>query len=278
MPQKKLNRNELNRAILRIQKCAEELEVFSPNTVTHAGDISARAIESKINMALEDIFGCRSPEYYKFSTHLNTASVRLDKRTPIDEVINGYVKGKNESIIKLKSLIEVLEERLEFGEIDTEIVHRDSQHDTNRVFIVHGRDHGLKSQVSRYLSQIGLTPIILHEMPSGSKTLIEKMESCKDVGFAVVLMTADDRGASKDVIYEKQKLRPRQNVILELGYFIGSLGRERVCTLYEDEVEIPSDYSGVVFIPISDKEDGWKILLVRELKKAGMAINMDNVA
>ena len=65
---------------------------------------------------------------------------------------------------------------------------------TRRVFIVHGRDDAAKDALARYLSQLDLTPVILHEQPSGGKTIIEKFETHADVDFAVVLLTPDDKG------------------------------------------------------------------------------------
>jgi predicted nucleotide-binding protein len=74
--------------------------------------------------------------------------------------------------------------------------------------------------------------------------------------------------------YEAQQPRARQNVILELGYFLGKLGRGRVCVIYVDGVEIPSDYHGVVFVPL-DEAGAWRLRLARELKAAGFDIDMN---
>lgn len=89
-----------------------------------------------------------------------------------------------------------------------------------------------------------------------------------------MLLTPDDRGGTNDAPYEGQKLRARQNVILELGFFMGSLGRGRVCALYQEGVEIPSDYHGVAFISI-DPAGAWKFLLAKELKAAGIPIDIN---
>jgi predicted nucleotide-binding protein len=65
-------------------------------------------------------------------------------------------------------------------------------------------------------------------------------------------------------------------VILELGYFLGQLGRERVCALHLGEIEIPSDYNGVLFVPM-DAADGWKLRLAKEMKAAGLPVDMNDV-
>jgi len=142
------------------------------------------------------------------------------------------------------------------------------------VFVVHGHDDGAKNSVARFLEKLGLAPVILHEKPDGGQTIIEKFEHYSNVGFAVVLMSPDDVGAPAT---KKDNLCPRarQNVILELGFFVGKLGRKRVCALYVEGVEMPSDYNGVLYIPI-DRGDFWKMKLARELKNAGLPIDLND--
>lgn len=94
-----------------------------------------------------------------------------------------------------------------------------------------------------------------------------------DVSFAVVILTPDDVGYLKDKP-EDTKPRPRQNVILELGFFLDKLGRERVCPLYIGDIELPSDYDGVVYIPM-DQSDGWKLKLAKEIKEAGIDVDLN---
>lgn len=68
--------------------------------------------------------------------------------------------------------------------------------------------------------------------------------------------------------------RARQNVLLELGYFIGRLGRAKVCALKRGELEIPSDFAGVVWEKM-DAGNGWKLALARELKAAGYSVDLN---
>jgi predicted nucleotide-binding protein len=88
-----------------------------------------------------------------------------------------------------------------------------------------------------------------------------------------VLLTPDDEGCEKGGTAGP---RARQNVILELGYFMGRLGRNRVCALMSGEVEIPSDFGGVVYEPF-DASSGWKQKLGRELEAGGYEINWNTV-
>lgn len=142
------------------------------------------------------------------------------------------------------------------------------------VFIVHGHDHTALHHVARVISQLRLSPIILSEEPSGGKTIIEKLEQHAQAGFAVVLLTPDDFGYAAADGDAKLKPRARQNVILELGYFVGRLGRNRVCALVRGEVEIPSDWHGVIYHPL-DAGQGWQLILAKEIKAAGFDIDLN---
>jgi hypothetical protein len=142
-----------------------------------------------------------------------------------------------------------------------------------KAFVVHGHDEGAREAVARFLERIGFEAIILHEQANQGLTVIEKIEAHGDVGFAVVLLTPDDVGGAKDGVPQP---RARQNVVLELGYFVGRLGRSRVCALKRGEVEIPSDFGGVVYEPF-DASGGWKLALGRQLKAAGFDIDWNKV-
>jgi predicted nucleotide-binding protein len=140
----------------------------------------------------------------------------------------------------------------------------------DKIFIVHG--HGeVKDAVARLISALKLEPVILQEKPGGGHTLIEKVEKYSAVGYAVVLVVPDDVGGKKG---EKANDRARQNVIFELGYFVGKLGRGRVCMLYVEGVEIPSDYSGVEYVVV-DSKDAWRLRLAQELREAGYTVDLN---
>jgi predicted nucleotide-binding protein len=81
-------------------------------------------------------------------------------------------------------------------------------------------------------------------------------------------------------LYEKdsKSLRPRarQNVILELGYFIGKLGRKRVSVTFREGVEQPSDILGMLYIRYGD-DRSWQIELAQELRAAGVEIDLNKL-
>lgn len=148
----------------------------------------------------------------------------------------------------------------------------------DKVFIVHGHDGELKEKVARVLTKLSLTPIILHEQADGGRTIIEKFETnAEDCGFAVILLTADDLGQSKR---EKEngdepKNRARQNVVFEMGYFMGRLTRKHVFVLLDKDVEKPGDLDGLVYVTTAD--NNWIVRLGKELKNCGYNIDMNKI-
>jgi len=148
------------------------------------------------------------------------------------------------------------------------------RHMSNKVFIVHGHDEAAKETMARTLEKAGFEAIILHEQASSGNTIIEKIEANTDVSFAVVLYTQCDLGRAKDAKVESEKYRARQNVVFEHGYLIAKLGRNRVCALVKGDVETPGDISGVVYISM-DAAGAWKMQLAKEMKSAGLLIDMD---
>jgi len=165
---------------------------------------------------------------------------------------------------------------------------------SKNVFIVHGRDDKPKLELARMLAKLGFDAIILSEQPDKGRTIIEKLEQeTLDIGFAFVILTPDDIGF-QDLIQELSKqypivseflknrplitsvLRPRarQNVILELGYFVGKIGRDRVCCLYKGDVELPSDIHGVLFKKFEKSVEECYKGILEELKAAGYEIKL----
>lgn len=149
------------------------------------------------------------------------------------------------------------------------------QHHKPAVFVVHGHDEEAKETVARFIEKLGLNAVILHEQPSIGRTIIEKFEAHSNVAYAVILLTPDDLAKAKTG-RNNLRGRARQNVILELGYFAAKLGRRNLCALYKPDVEIPSDFQGVLFISM-DAAGAWRSQLAREMKAAGLPINTDKI-
>ncbi|EGR3416427.1 TPA: nucleotide-binding protein [Vibrio parahaemolyticus] len=144
--------------------------------------------------------------------------------------------------------------------------------DNQKVFIVHGRENETKIEVARFIEKLGFEAIVLHEQASGGKTIIEKIESYTDVGFAVVLYTPDDVGA---LAAEQQDLRnrARQNVVFEHGYLMAKIGRDRVAPLVKGNIELPNDISGVVYV----SNENWQVDLAKELSSAGYNVDFNKL-
>lgn len=187
-----------------------------------------------------------------------------------------YKQGLNSASALLKSMIEEIED---FWEDERQAQTSSSaqgneQPSTKKIFVVHGRDKDTKNTVARFLEKLKLIPLSLAEIPGRGRTIIEKFEQHAQVGFAIVLLTPDDAGSLQGDT--NLSPRARQNVIFELGFFIGRLGREGVCALTKGDMEIPSDYAGIEYIPLDDS-DGWQKKLFEELKSAGMPVDPNDM-
>ncbi|MDP2360627.1 MAG: nucleotide-binding protein [bacterium] len=138
-----------------------------------------------------------------------------------------------------------------------------------RVFLVHGQDEIAKLDVKNFLVAIGLDPVIMQAQASAGMTIIEKLEANADVIFAVILYTPCDMGARYFSL--NLNLRARQNVVFEHGFFTAKLGRSRVVALKRNGVELPNDFSGVIFVEFDDS-NRWKSELVREMNAVGLEV------
>lgn len=153
--------------------------------------------------------------------------------------------------------------------------HKSEEGEPNRVFIVHGHDESAQNKAARFVEKLGFEAIILHEKASSGRTIIEKIEHYSDVGFAIVLYTADDVGNVKSEP-DNLNVRARQNVVFEHGYLIGKLGRQNVSALVDGKLELPNDISGVVYISL-DEGSTWQLQLAKEMKQSGYRIDMNKL-
>lgn len=160
-----------------------------------------------------------------------------------------------------------------------------SQELSGDIFIVHGHNEEMKQTVARTVSQLGLNPIILHEQPNGGKTIIEKFERNADrINFAIILLSADDlaasvrdlKGVKDEDLRQHLEMRARQNVVFEMGYFTGKLGRSNVFLLLQEGVAKPGDLDGIVYTAY-DSAGAWRFGLVKELKAAGYMVSADAI-
>ncbi|WP_353049724.1 nucleotide-binding protein [Exiguobacterium sp. s193] len=183
-----------------------------------------------------------------------------------------FMDGKQSTIDFISGLIHAIEFEHSIGikEASKTQLTQEKPIENKKIFIVHGHDENLKSEVALFVERQGLESVILHQQASGGKTIIEKLEERSDVGFAIVLYTPCDVGRVSTA--RRNNPRARQNVVFEHGFFIGKIGRGKVVALVKDGTEIPNDYSGVVYV--NHNENGaWKTEIGRELAHAGYAID-----
>lgn len=187
----------------------------------------------------------------------------------LDSWSNGKKKYKSllERIIKAQ---EIVDEKSQIEKTTTK--------KSNEIFIVHGHDDVMKLDVEITITKLKLKPIILHDCPNQGKTLIEKLlDNSNSVGYAIVLLSPDDIGKKKES-EDKFKPRARQNVIFEMGLFVGVLKRENVFILLKEteSFELPSDYAGLTYTPYA-KNGTWKMKLVQELQCSGYRVSANDL-
>lgn len=148
---------------------------------------------------------------------------------------------------------------------------------TKKVFVVHGQDEVAKTNLEVFLHEIGLEPVVLHRQADEGMTIIEKFEKHSDVGYAFILLTPDEVAylASEESLADEHRHkehRARPNVIFEFGYFVGKLGRSRVCCLYTGNVTLPSDVSGMIYKRYEKSIEEVAYGVIKDLKASGYAI------
>ena len=276
-----LTLDQMQQGVVRLRKRIADVEAFDPTSIDPANPTaSVQGLQASIQEALMRTFGADSVEYKLYTPATAwTWPTSFYQVSPADIVAN-LGKTRQRSIDLLTQAMRMLEERIDEAGIPVpaaspvaaSLVDFDSSN--HKVFVVHGRDTAARESVARFLERAGFSAIILSEQTNRDGTLIEKFENHSDVRFAVVLLTADDVGGLPGLAVGMLNGRARQNVILELGYFIGKLGRERVCVLKSDDVEIPSDVHGVGYTDL-DAAGVWQLKLAKELQDAGYVVDLN---
>ena len=265
--------DQMKRGIARLQKRIDDLDAFDQTSVQKRWAPEVKALETAIDETLSAVFGHNTVEYNRYHrvAKLDHGPLIMNHKDSPDEVHHYLTEGKRGAILNLQQAIRGLEE--EIGEqehiappINSPVV---APTLTRKVFIVHGHDEASRESVARFLEKIGFEAVILHERPNKGRTIITKFrEEAADIGFAVVLMTPDDSGGKAGATLSP---RARQNVVFELGFFIGVLGPARVAALVKGDVEHPSDFDGVVYLSLDNGD--WKAGLSRELEAAGYEVD-----
>lgn len=205
------------------------------------------------------------------SSNLELLDIKLDLVPKTAEYVNAAITSNLPK--KLRSLRSI-RDRLEIWHETPAPVER--QVEGSAIFLVHGRNHQARETVRSFLLRCTERDIIvLDEAPGlGADILGKLLTNAEKAAYAVVLLTGDDEGRA--IGESDLRNRARQNVILELGLFIGMLGRNKVIALYESGVEIPSDFLGVTYVEL-DSNKAWRMALVGELRAAGIEASIDKI-
>jgi len=278
VPKLQLTPQGIERGVVRLEERIAELQAFNVGTLIKGRSAEITALEVAIKDTLTRCFGEGTSAYslYERAADLQHYSMVIsrgevvDYATPTRRNIDNAVALLTQA--KRALMEDLADHNFETSPSVLDISEPISKGLSRRVFVVHGHDEGARETLARFLMQLGFEPIILHEQANQGRTVMEKVEAHGQVDFAVVLLTPDDEGCAKGGTPEP---RARQNVLLELGYFLGRLGRAKVCALKRGTVEIPSDFAGVVW----ESMDGnsWKQALGRELEAAGHEIDWNKV-
>lgn len=138
---------------------------------------------------------------------------------------------------------------------------------SNKVFIVHGKDLTLRNTLSSYLEKQGFEPVILEKKENNGLSIIDKfVREAQSCSKAIILCTADDKIVNDSDNY----FQARPNVFLELGYFICEIGSNNIILINEINSKIPTDYQGICYIMYNKEEKLKKVLekVIIELNKS----------
>ncbi len=285
-----LTLDQLHMRIERLRDCIRALGEFDPEKVQKRYGIpEVEKLEASIKGALAAAFGDGTPAYNRYrratsldnGPHIARVGNAFGRGPQIDydvqeaqEARRYLAEGKQQAIGLLEDAMRALEyEIADQGQQaaaipDTVSLPIEPPEPSHKVFVVHGRDDAAKNEVALFLRAIGLEPIILHLRPNGGRHLLTKFaEESEGASFAVVLMTPDDEGGLNG--NGDRQPRARQNVVFELGFFIGKLEPGRVGALVKGDLEKPSDFDGIAYIDL-DSNGRWKAQLARELHHANV--------
>ena len=238
------------------------------SSLVYQDEIGKDKIIHRLEMIIRNQFGVDSHYLYEvLNNDFSDYSIIISD--DFNEHRNAWEVGKQ----KLITVIDTIVEEMKLF-ANAEVEKTETHKLFKKIFIVHGHDNEMVQESARFITKLGFEPVILREQPSKGKTIIEKFENYSDVDFAIVLFSPDDFGRAKED--KKDHPRPRQNVVFELGFFIGKLGRQSVVVLHKviDDFEIFSDFQGVIFHPF---QKGWEMDVAKEIKSVGFNVDTNKL-
>jgi len=146
------------------------------------------------------------------------------------------------------------------------------------IFITYGYNEAMKDEVVATLQKLEFPVIVREKTAVEGKTFTTNFIEFHDIGFAVVVLSGDDFGYPKEHETHQAKLRPRQQIVFELGFLAGKLGRNRVFVLHQDSknFELPTAFLDILYIPYR-KMGEWQLELLRQLKRTGYPVDANKL-
>lgn len=265
-----MNTTEKKRLIMELVERAEKLPILDENELD--------SIRTDGEMILRKLFGAKN-DYIRSMSNIMFLPMTYPTTINVEHIT------WNEGQRRLINLLSTAKKELELFEseaIENKVnIEQSTSLTSKRIFVVHGHDNEMKLDVARTIEKLGLEAVILHEQDDEGKTVIEKFETNSiDCNFAVILLSPDDYAYKRTEDAPDGKYRARQNVILELGYFVGKISRKNVMSLVKNDstgdLEIPSDLAGLVYTEY-DQHGGWKQKLFRNLVACGYELDANNL-
>lgn len=108
----------------------------------------------------------------------------------------------------------------------------------------------IAASIRAYLESSGLSVLDWARDFRVGRTILEEVERAATLcRCGLFLLTADDPlgGVSTPVAI------PRDNVVLETGYFISAHGPERVVVVQEKGTKMPADLGGLIYLSMEDR-------------------------
>jgi predicted nucleotide-binding protein len=140
----------------------------------------------------------------------------------------------------------------------------------HRVAVVCRLDAAVGKAAAEFVERLGLEPAMVQADASpGQSRPIDALDEVRGADYAIVMLPANELGASSG----SATVRPE--VLLEAGFLIGAVGRRRVCFLFDGPPSLAPELEGVVMRHVLDEAGVWRLLLAREMKQAGLDVDMN---
>lgn len=246
----------------------EKLE-YNDSIIKDYIEVCYKSIVKEINLEVLN-------EYSQKISRIRYTPMIYTESTTKEDFKEWWIIGRNhlkDLLIATKKIYEVFDH----GTMNEDKDRNELNIDNCKIFIAHGHDKYFMKDVELFLQKNQVETIILEDMPSEGKTIIEKLERHSNVKCTIILLSPED----KVQVGDKTVYRARQNVIWEFGFFAGYLSRAKVIAIKNDlnnanekvDIELPSNIHGVVWIQYVQDNPEWKIKLSKELKEIGYEID-----